>query len=287
MDAVARYNIARWQALADANAPFSRPALGLDAAAAREIADPEGLLGAIDGRDVLCLAGGGGRQSVAFALLGARVTVADLSEAQLARDRATAAHYGLAVELVQADMRDLARLPARAFDIVCQPYALNFVPEAGRVFREVARVLRPGGRYYLQCANPFSIGIGTRDWNGAGYTLRYPYVAGAEIGSADEAWVAANRPADSAPIPAPREYRHTLGAIVNGLAGQGFVLLHLAEFKDLHPDASAEPGSWQHLAAFAPPWLAFWSVYRPDLAGVSGEPDDRVSAPAPGHAGGG
>ena len=91
VDEVARYNIARWEALAAANAPFSRPLLDLDAASAREFIDPEGLLGAIAGRDVLCLAGGGGKQSVAFALLGAWVTVADLSEAQLARDRAAAA----------------------------------------------------------------------------------------------------------------------------------------------------------------------------------------------------
>jgi SAM-dependent methyltransferase len=267
MDEVARYNVARWQALADAEALFTRPALGLDAASARDIADPEGLLGPIARKDVLCLAGGGGRQSVAFGLLGARVTVADLSEAQLARDRAAAAHYGLAIELLQADMRDLSRLPARAFDIVHHPYALSFVPEADVVFREVARVLRPGGRYYLQCANPFSIGIGTRDWNGEGYTLRRPYVAGAQIGYADEAWVHANGEEGAAPIPPPREYRHTLGNLVNGLAEQGFVLLHLSEFKDMDPDPHAEPGSWHHLTAIAPPWLAFWSVYRPDILG--------------------
>ena len=58
--------------------------------------------------------------------------------------------------------------------IVHQPYSLNFVPEADVVFGEVARVLRPGGRYYLHCANPFFSGIGTRDWNGEGYTLRHP-----------------------------------------------------------------------------------------------------------------
>ena len=265
MDEAARYNLARWQALADADAPFSRPALGLDPEAARAIADPEGLLGEIAGQEVLCLAGGGGRQSVAFALLGARVTVADLSEAQLVRDREAAAHYGLALTLIQADMRDLSRLPAQSFDIVHHPYALGFVPEVASVFREVARVLRPGGRYYLQCANPFSLGVGTQDWNGEGYTLKQPYVAGAQISYADEPWVYANQKAGDAPIPAPREYRHTLGTLVNGLADWGFVLQHLTEFKDIAPDPDAEPGSWQHLTAIVPPWLAFWLVYRPDI----------------------
>ena len=41
--------------------------------------------------DVLCLAAGGGQQSVAFALLGANVTVFDLSETQLEHDRLAAA----------------------------------------------------------------------------------------------------------------------------------------------------------------------------------------------------
>jgi len=265
MDEVARYNIARWQALADADALFTRPSLDLDPAAARALVDPEGLLGTIADRAVLCLAGVGGRQSVAFALLGARVTVADLSEAQLARDRAAAAHYGVHIAALQADMRDLTALPERSFDIVHQPYAINFVPDASAVFREVARVLRPGGRYYFHCANPFFSGIGTRDWNGEGYTLHQPYIAGAEMTYADESWVHAASAGDTAAIPGPREYRHTLGALVNGLSARGFVLRHLAEFTDLHPDPTATPGSWQHLTAIAPPWLAFWSDYRPDL----------------------
>jgi SAM-dependent methyltransferase len=271
MDEIARYNIARWQALGDADALFTRPVLDLDLTAAQALVDPEGLLGELAGRAVLCLAGGGGRQSVAFALLGARVTVADLSEAQLARDRAAAAHYGVTIAILQADMRDLSALPAGAFDVVHQPYALNFVPETTVVFREVARVLKPGGRYYFHCANPFFSGIGTGDWNGEGYILRHPYVAGAETTYADEAWVGAGGAAATA-IPGPREYRHTLGALVNGLAAHGFVLRHLAEFKDLHPDANATPGSWQHLTAFAPPWLAFWSDYRPDVLSGTGDP---------------
>lgn len=259
MDEVARYNIARWQALADANALFTRPRLDLDLAGAREIADPEGLLGEIEGQDVLCLAGGGGRQSVAFALLGARVTVADLSAAQLARDRAAAAHYGLDIALVEADMRDLSPFAAASFDIVHHPYALTFVPDPTPVFREVARVLRPGGGYYLQCANPFSLGLGTRDWTGAGYTLRQPYLPGAPISYADERWVSPNAAADAATIPPPREYRHTLSTVVNGLIAAGFALYHLSDTKDIDPDPNAEPGTWQHLTTVAPPWLAFWA----------------------------
>ncbi len=265
MDDIARYNIARWRALAGANALFTRPALRLDPDTAREKIDPEGRLGAIAGKDVLCLAGGGGQQSAAFALLGARVTVVDLSDAQLARDREAAAHYGIDIVTVQADMRDLSRLDAAAFDIVWQPYSLNFVPDARAVFGEVARVLRPGGRYHFNCANPFFSGLGQRDWNGEGYTLKRPYVDGAEIAYDDQDWVYDRDAWRGEPVPGPREYRHTLSTLVNGLIGRGFVLLHLSDSRDLHPDPGAEPGTWAHFVAIAPPWLAFWAAYRPEV----------------------
>src|SRR5688572_9983833 len=98
MDELAKYNIERWKALVEANAVFTRPALELDPISAREKLDPEGRLGQVAGKDVLCLACGGGQQSVAFALLESNVTVFDLSEAQLRRDREAAAHYGVDIK---------------------------------------------------------------------------------------------------------------------------------------------------------------------------------------------
>src|ERR1700738_3410669 len=108
MDEISNYNRERWNALARANALFTRPALHLDAATARQKIDPDGRLGELAGKHVLCLASGGGQESVAFALLGVHVTVCDLSDAQLERDREAAAHYGLSIETVQGDMRDLS-----------------------------------------------------------------------------------------------------------------------------------------------------------------------------------
>ncbi|MBA3390538.1 MAG: hypothetical protein H0U02_14480 [Rubrobacter sp.] len=75
MDEVADYNIERWKALVEADAVFTRPALNLDPGQAQAEIDPEGWLGPVARKDVLCLACGGGQQSVAFALLGANVTV--------------------------------------------------------------------------------------------------------------------------------------------------------------------------------------------------------------------
>jgi SAM-dependent methyltransferase len=214
---------------------------------------------------VLCLAGGGGQQSAAFALLGARVTVVDLSDAQLARDAQAAAHYGVEIQALQADMRDLSGLEAAAFDIVQHAYSINFVPDVRVVFQQVARVLRPGGTYQLMFANPFVAGVNPRSWDGDGYPLRQPYLDGEPIQAEDEAWVYRREDSEAAapPIPGPREYRHTLSTVVNGLAEHGFTIRRLVDVVSIYPDPNAEPGTWDHFVSIAPPWFVVWCEYRP------------------------
>jgi SAM-dependent methyltransferase len=263
MDDVAVYNQVRWQALADANALFTRPALDLDAAVARARVDPDGLLGDLAGQDVLCLAAGGGQQSAAFGVLGARVTVVDLAAAQLERDRQAAAHYGLDINTVQADMRDLSALDTGAYDLVWHGYSLNFVPDPRVVFGDVARVLRPGGHYSLMCANPLVLGLNPRAWSGQGYLLSRPFRGGELLDTEDETWVFRERPPADVTIPAPREYRHTLSTLVAGLSERGFIIRQLSDSPAVWPDPNAKPGTWDHFVAIAPPWLAFWCEYQP------------------------
>src|SRR5215204_4037203 len=63
----------------------------------------------IEGRDVLCLASGGGQQGPVLAAAGAMVTVLDNSPGQLGQDRLVAQREGLDLETVQGDMADLSR----------------------------------------------------------------------------------------------------------------------------------------------------------------------------------
>jgi SAM-dependent methyltransferase len=257
MDDVAAFNQARWRALAEADALYTRPLLNLDTTSARERADPQGWLGPLDGKQVLCLAGGGGQQSAAFALLGAQVTVIDLSAEQIERDVQVAAHYGVQIRALQADMRDLSVLASRSFDIVQHAYSINFVPDVRDVFKQVARVLRPGGLYHLMFANPFTLAVNPRHWNGDGYPLKQPYLDGTPIQSEDESWVYRRDDGSSTPppIPGPREYRHTLSTVVNGLVEHNFAVRRLADQVSIYPDERAEPGTWDHFVAVAPPWL--------------------------------
>ncbi len=262
VDRIASYNHERWDALADADALFGRPYLDLDPATAIEKIDPEHRLGELDGRRVLGLAGGGGRQAVTFAMLGTSVTVRDVSSRMLQRDREAAACHKLSIETVQGDMRDLSLFGPASFDIVWQPYSLNFVPDAQAVYRQVTDIIRPGGLYYLTVANPFTIGLKTYDWSGTGYLLTEPYVDGAEINHPDEPWVY-SREAAGTRVKGPKEFRYVLSTAINGLVEHGFVLNHVSEHT--HDISDAVPGSWEHFTSIAPPWFDLWTTHCPDV----------------------
>lgn len=267
MDDLARHNRDRWNALARAGTEYSRPFLELNEDGARRCVDREGALGEVDDTDVLGLAASGGQQSVAFALLGARVTILDLSDEQLAHDRQALDHHGLAARLEHGDMRDLSRFDPDSFDIVWQAHSLNFVPDIATVFDGVARVLRPDGRYRLEVTNPFVHGTWEESWNGETYGLAGPYLDGERVRQ-DPNWSFPDAAGVEQVIEGPREFRHTLGGITNGLIGRGFRLDGL--FEDNHGDAAAAPGTWDHFKRWGAPWITM--LWR--LTGDHGGPRD-------------
>lgn len=105
-----------------------------------------------DGEDVLEVAVGTG---LLFARLlranrTGRTVGVDLTPAMLRRARRKAARTGVAHELVVGDARRLAFADA-SFDLVVNNNMLGLVPpaEVAPIVRELARVVRPGGRVVL------------------------------------------------------------------------------------------------------------------------------------------
>ena len=117
---------------------------------------PADWLGEVAGRDVLCLASGGGQQGPILAAAGARVTVLDNSPRQLAQDRLVAEREGLALVTIEGDMRRLDGLADSSFDLIVHPISNPFVPEVRPVWAEAFRVLRRGGRLLAGFMNPAS-----------------------------------------------------------------------------------------------------------------------------------
>lgn len=131
----------------------------------------EGLLEMVPlppGGDVLDLACGWGRHSVALARAGYRVTGLDLSETLLARARKRAKVAKVDVELVRGDMREV---PWRgSFDAVLSLYSsLGYWlsdDDDLRVLRGVAGALRPDGVFVLETMHRDHIvgDYASRDW---------------------------------------------------------------------------------------------------------------------------
>jgi SAM-dependent methyltransferase len=156
-------------------------------------------------------------------------------------------------------MRELSALPYHSFDIIWQVYSLNFVPDIEPVFRGAARVLKHGGIYFLQFANPFVHSIDEEAWDGKGYPLRHPYVEGEDLSELYPDWDVDQDDGTTIKVPSPHEYRHTLGTVINTMTANGFVLLGLWEW--MKKDESPEPGSWAHYTQVAPPWFStFWKL---------------------------
>jgi ubiquinone/menaquinone biosynthesis C-methylase UbiE len=256
MDDLARFNQQRWNALVEAGIEYSRPLLDLDEDKARHFLRDPGLLGDVRGKNVLCLANGGGQQSAAFSVLGAQVTVLDLSDAQLEMDRQAATHYGVTMRIEPGDMRDLSRFEEQAFDIVWQEYSINFVPNCREVFTQVRRVIRPKGLYRVDFANPDSISLVESTWNGRGYVVSDSYIDG-EVQYADPAWDVQDASGSIQRVEGPREFRHTFSTFLNGLADQGFMLTH---FEEKEGEGDGKPGSWEHMITVIPPWFRLWTI---------------------------
>ena len=162
---VARLNRAAWDQAVESEVVWTRPFPPERVAAARrgdvvvrltpEKRVPDDWLGALSGADVLGLACGGGQQCPLLAAAGATVTLIDNSPKQLAQDRGVAEREDLEMRLELGEMTDLSRFPDASFDLVFHPVSNSFVPDVRPVWREAARVLRPGGRLLAGFTHPY------------------------------------------------------------------------------------------------------------------------------------
>ena len=112
-----------------------------------------GILGDVDGRDVLELGCGAARWSLGLASIGARPVGRDLSEQQLGHARGVMDEEDRSIPLVQASAWNLPFAEA-CFDIVfCDHGAMTFVDPYDAV-PEVARVLRTDGVFAFNMSSP-------------------------------------------------------------------------------------------------------------------------------------
>ena len=128
-----------WDRLADSGSLFARVATDEECRKPMQALDGRGWLPeSVAGLNVLCLASGGGWQSILYAAAGANVTVVDLSESMLRLDAQEAKRRRFQVQTVHASMDDLSMLADGSFDIVHQPVSTCYVPDLKPVYAGVA-----------------------------------------------------------------------------------------------------------------------------------------------------
>jgi len=176
-----------------------------------------GLLGPVRGLDSLEVGCGAGPCSRWLAGAGARPVGVDISAVQLRHARELDRRTGITIPVL---LGDAAALPFAdcSFDVACSAYgALPFVADSSAVHREVARVLRPGGRWVFSVTHPVRWcfpddpgpgGLTVRD----SYFDRRPYVE-----------------YDSSGLPSYVEHHRTLGDHVREIVAAGLELVELIE----------------------------------------------------------
>ena len=172
--------------------------------------------------DVLCLASGGGQQGPLLAAAGARVTVFDLSDEQLAQDRFVAERDGLELTTVQGSMTDLSAFADASFDLIVHPISNCFIPDVNPVWREAYRVLRPGRQLLAGMVNPLLYALDDESEDER-LVIRHkiPY-SDLEQLSEDEQQ---KRVAEGQAL----EFGHTLDDLIGGQLDAGFTLIGFYE----------------------------------------------------------
>jgi SAM-dependent methyltransferase len=238
------HNRRAWDALVREKQHFTLPAPDRDFHDPQANFDPLGWLpDPLAGKRVLCLGAGGGKHGPLYAATGAEVTVLDISPAMLALDRAVAAERGISFRIIEGSIDDLSIFGVAEFDVVIHPVSTCYVPQIALVYREVARVLMPGGVYVSQHKTPTNLQA-TQQLQAGGYALNEPYYREGALPP-----VSGSRLREEGTL----EFLHRWEEIVGQLCRQGFVIEDLVE--PCHADPQAEPGSFGHRCRYIAPYV--------------------------------
>jgi SAM-dependent methyltransferase len=175
------------------------------------------------GSKVLGLASGGGQQGPLLAAAGYDVTIFDNSEEQLEQDRKVSDKFDLGIKIVQGDMADLSVFDDESFDMVFNPLSISFVPDVLPVYREVARVLKPGGIFLTAFTKPVYNLFDVMLVEKGIFTLKYssPY---SDVKSLDDDELKFFMDQNE-----PLVFGHSLDHFINGQLKAGLMIMEIME----------------------------------------------------------
>lgn len=104
-------------------------------------------MGPLKGKKILDVGAGLGESSVYFALLGADVTMVDISPKMVELAINLGKHYGVTINGVVCAAESL-NVPDNSFDFVYIANLLHHIHDRGTLFSQVNAALKPGGQFY-------------------------------------------------------------------------------------------------------------------------------------------
>jgi len=170
------------------------------------------LMGNLKNKRVLEIGCGGAQCGITFAKKGAKVIGIDLSKKQLEYAKKLAERNKVKIKFLQGDMKNLSKINSASQDIVFSSWALFYVSDLMKCFKEVNRVLNKNGIFVFSTIHPFWSCVGNETfkikrnyWKGIG-KFKEPYKKGIFVA-----------------------YRYNLNNISEALFNSGFIIERILE----------------------------------------------------------
>ena len=190
-----------------------------------------------------------GTDTLSLARLGAQMSGLDFSAASLEQASKLASSCGESIEFIEASVYDAAKaLGAHSFDLVYTGIgALNWLPQIDDWARNVAALLKPGGRLFLREAHPVLMAL-DEDCEDA-LQIAHPYFEHSQptVWDDEHTYVETDTLLTATTT---HEWNHGLGEIITALLNHGMRLTALEEHTSLPWEALpgqmslGEDGEW-------------------------------------------
>lgn len=226
---ISEYNSTAWDKEVEKGISWSIPVSSAEIEEARsgnwsiiltpKKAVPREWFGDVKGKDILCLASGGGQQAPILAAAGAKVTSFDNSAKQLEQDKFVAERDNLQIRIEKGDATDLSRFESGSFDLIFHPCSNCFMPNLEPIWRECFRVLRHGGSLLVGFTKP-EVFIFDREAEENEGVLRVRH----SLPYSDLDSIREEERNEILKSGRPLEFSHTLEEQIGGQIAQGFMI---------------------------------------------------------------
>lgn len=113
------------------------------------------LLGNIKNKNILEIGCGGAQNSIYFVKHGAKVKAIDISKDQIEFAKNLAKKHKVKIDFYVKDIKTLTPIKSSSQDIVFSAFALQYVDNHKKCFKEVNRVLKKKGLFVFSIDHPF------------------------------------------------------------------------------------------------------------------------------------